>query len=204
MTAADTNVRFARRPPAATARGAACLLVARLLLYFLEGVLNLDRKLLLLLAVSSLSACIIPVGPEFQDPLGVPNSPPYLVSAMPVEGTHNVNPMVEFNVTVGDLNVEPLFVKWVTEYPPFSGDSNTAQTQTIDAPEDGSPNRKLAPFRPECSSLAITLSTHKISVGISDKPFVSPEDPSNLFAAGPNAYPRVLNWVLERSCLGPQ
>ena len=80
-----SDPRGARAAQSARAAGRSAL--ARLLLFVLDHVSKLDRKLLLLLVASPMSACIIPVGPEFQDPPGVPDSPPFLWMASPDEGT---------------------------------------------------------------------------------------------------------------------
>ena len=69
MAVADTNVRPRRQAPVVTARGVRGSGLARLLLQLLE-LLQLDRKLFLLLAASLTPACIIPVGPNWQDPPG--------------------------------------------------------------------------------------------------------------------------------------
>jgi len=203
MAAADTNVRPVWRGPATTARRAGGSLLARLLLHFRNHLYKLDRKpLLLLLAASLTPACIIPVGPDFQDPAGVPNSPPYVVSADPVENSTTAMTMVEFTVTPGDVNVtDPLWVKWVMEYPGFSDDTNTfSPMDPIPPSANGSEIRRPTRFKPECSQLSKKTSTHKISVGISDRPFVSPEDPNDLFAAENKAPVLVIGWTLERSC----
>ena len=106
MTAADTNVRPAWRGNATTARRTGGSLLACLLLYFRKHLTKLDRKpLLLLLAASLTPACIIPVGPEFQDPPGVANSPPYAISPDPPAGTVTANPTVVFSVTPVDADL---------------------------------------------------------------------------------------------------
>ena len=85
MAAADKNVRPRRQVPAVTARGARRSGLARLLLQLLE-LLQLDRKLLLLFAASLMPACIIPVGPNWQDPAGELSVPPHFVDSDPFEG----------------------------------------------------------------------------------------------------------------------
>jgi hypothetical protein len=202
MTAADTNVRPGWRGNATTARRTGGSLLACLLLYFRKHLYKLDRKPLLLLFAASLTpACIIPVGPEFQDPPGVPNSPPYAIAPDPVEGWHSVSPTAEFTVTPADVNVgDPLFVKWVTDYPPFSDETHTFPPETIPPPANGSLSRPPQSFRPECGQLGKKSPTHTISVGISDRAFVTPENPSDLFAAQDKAPVRVVIWTLERSC----
>src|SRR5262245_26964244 len=84
MTVADTNVRPAWRPPATSAHGARPFRLARLVLEFLLQ--KLDRKAALLsslLAASLMPACVIPVGPDWQDPIGVPNAPPEILDPDP-------------------------------------------------------------------------------------------------------------------------
>ena len=87
MTVADTNVRPAGRSPAASARETRRFGLARLLLKQLGRLLRkLDLTFLLLLAVAPTPACIIPVGPEWQDPLGTPNAPPRILDPDPYWG----------------------------------------------------------------------------------------------------------------------
>ena len=106
----DSNVRPA--PPHAQ-RGAAPTPVRRLAHSVLLSKLV---RVLLLVAVSPMSACIIPAGPEFQDPPGVPDSPPFLWAASPDEGTTVVSATAMFSVTPGDYNLDDtLFVKWISE-----------------------------------------------------------------------------------------
>jgi hypothetical protein len=87
MTVADTNVRPAWRSPAANARGTRRSGLARLLLKPSGRLLRkLDLTFLLLLAVAPTPACILPVGPDWQDPLAVPNSPPKILDPEPFWG----------------------------------------------------------------------------------------------------------------------
>ena len=202
MTAADTNVRPAWRGNATTARRTGGSLLACLLLYFRKHLTKLDRKpLLLLLAASLTPACIIPVGPEFQDPPGVANSPPYAISPDPPAGTVTANPTVVFSVTPVDADVlDPLYVKWITEYPPFSADTHGVPQQMIPAPGGGSAIRPTQSFQPGCSSIASTRTMHQIQVGISDRPFLTDEDPKNLFATTDDSPAYIVTWFLIRSC----
>ena len=201
MTAADTNVRPVWRGPATTARRAGGSLLARLLLYFRKHLYKLDRKPLLLLFAASLTpACIIPVGPDFQDPLGEKNTPPYILATDPTEGTRTAISMVEFNVTIGDANVgDILHLKWVSEFPPSSS-GITVQKTDVQPTGDGSEIRPPQTFRPGCSQVNKLLPTHTITVGISDREWAEPEDPNDLFATTDDAKPQFANWVWERSC----
>src|SRR3954469_22246342 len=120
-TVPDINVRPPRRAAGQSTRAAGRSVLARLLLFVRDHIAKLDRKLLLLLVASPMAACIIPAGPEFQDPAGVPDSPPFLLGESPDEGgTITKDPPV-FTVTPSDVNVrDDLFLLWLTEYPPES------------------------------------------------------------------------------------
>jgi hypothetical protein len=78
--------------------------------------------LLLCLATSllAMSGCVIPVAPDFQDPL--PNYPPTLAAQSPPFGdllhvSSDPNSPQEFNVLVWDPNSDTLFVQWAIDYP---------------------------------------------------------------------------------------
>src|SRR5262245_11346724 len=105
-TAPDSNVRTARRPCARSARPAGASPLARLLLSFSRTFQQLDRKLVVLsLAVSLTSACIIPVGPEWQDPAGEPNAPPQILNPDPTWGAEVTGTTSRtFSFTVTDQN----------------------------------------------------------------------------------------------------
>ncbi len=192
------------RAPATTARRAGGSLLARLLLHFRNHLYKLDRKpLLLLLAASLTPACIIPVGPDFQDPLSTANSPPYVVAMEPPAGTITVNATAVFSVTPADANVlDTLYVKWVTEYPPFSPtETHGIPPRDIPPTGNGSVNRPTQTFQPGCSSIASTRTMHQIQVGISDSPFLSTEDPNDLFATTDSSKAYIVTWFLIRSCM---
>jgi hypothetical protein len=113
MAAADNNVRPWRQAPAATARRARSSSLARLLLHLLE-LLQLDRKLLLLLAASFMPACIIPIGPDWQDPPGEENVAPQVRDATPFFGTELIVSGTEakFSIDVTDANGDGIFLRW--------------------------------------------------------------------------------------------
>jgi hypothetical protein len=78
--------------------------------------------LLLFVATSSMSACIIPVGPEFQDPPATVDAPPYVLSSTPQVATPVTvapNGEVDFVVTVVDPEVgATIYYQWALDYPP--------------------------------------------------------------------------------------
>jgi hypothetical protein len=202
-TGTDINVRAARGRAAGDARAARRSALARLLLFVLDHVSKLDRKLLLLLVASTTSACIIPVGPEFQDPPGVPDSPPFLWMESPDEGTTLVSATATFSVTPGDYNLgDTIFVKWITDFPPFVPNNVTREQTTDPLPPsaDGSPIRRAAKFMPTCFKVFTNpnSSTHRITAAISDREF----DGQGLLTTSSLVPPRLVIWTWEQSCPG--
>jgi len=171
-----------------------------LLLFVLDHVSKLDRKLLLLLVASPMSACIIPAGPEFQDPPGEPDSPPFLWAALPDEGTTVVSATAMFSVTPGDYNLgDTLFVKWISDFPPFVGNNVTRQQETdVLPPSPGNPIRDAATFLPNCFQVNTASSTHRITAAISDRGF----DGRGLLTTPSVVPPRLVIWTWERNCMG--
>ena len=81
-----------------------------------------------------MSACIIPVAPNFQDPPSAPNAPPYLSNFQANSQPTNVGEIVTipgtgqvtFSANVTDIDVgETLSYLWVLDYPPFKGNNVT-------------------------------------------------------------------------------
>ena len=84
---------------------AAVLRVARSLLSF---------RLVLLVTVASMSACIIPVAPDFQDPAPAPQGVPYLSDFMPMlvlSGEKSGGQFLIDQGTLVDDHVEGVIVK---------------------------------------------------------------------------------------------
>jgi hypothetical protein len=201
MAAADTNVRPRRQAPVVTARGARGSGLARLLLPLLE-LLQLDRKLLLVFAASLMPACIIPVGPNWQDPPGEKNAPPFVRSPMPIGGVRTAAIAPMFSVTPGDVNVrDPLFVRWITEYPDFNGSTIIAFDDPIDPAPDGSETRRPSIFPVSCAQVNRDITTHPITAAISDRPFVQFNSPNDLLAVQTPTDLTIITWFWERACL---
>ena len=203
MAAADKNVRPKRQAPAVTARGARRSGLARLLLQLLE-LLQLDRKLLLLLAASLMPACIIPVGPNWQDPPGARNSPPTTLSVFPPEGSKVVgsaNGNV-FSVTPTDNDVgDNLWVRWITEFPPFiEGVTQVIQTDPIPASTNGAPLAVEKSFTITCPYLSASLTTHQIMAAIADAEFISSDNPADVLKTKNGVSQHQVVWTLEKAC----
>ncbi len=183
MTAPDIHVGPAWPRCAASTRGAQLLSLARLLL-------RSARELCLLLVALPMSACIIPVGPEFRDPDGVPNSPPFIISSVPLNGETSTGDI--FTITPSDVNGDALHVRWLRDYPPF--------IPTISDPEDDDlPPGWRGPFSRRFDCLGVTApSPHKITVLVSDRPFLS--DPLDPTRVDEGVHPARVSWRWLKDC----
>jgi hypothetical protein len=189
MTAADIDVGAPRPGGAASTRGRRVLPLARLLL-------QSARELCLLLVVLPMSACIIPVGPEFRDPDGVPRSHPFIISATPMEGS-NVPEGTVFTVTASDNNVgDRLFFRWIMDFPPL-GPSTRFQTDEIQPTADGTRPIEAKSFKFECSDMT-SPSPHRVMVIVSDTAFVATSP--NPAAVPKDAHPATVSWTWEADC----
>jgi hypothetical protein len=196
-TVPDSNVRSPRRPAGESTRAAGRSVLARLLLFVRDQISKLDRKLLLLLVASPMSACIIPAGPEFQDPPGGPNAPPYLWMVSPDEGTTVVSATATFSVTSGDNDLgDQLFVKWLTDFPPSVSTTVDVRVDVLGPSTDGNPIRDAAIFSPNCSQVSKVSSTHHITAAISDRSF----DGRGFLTTTGTFPPRLVIWTWERNC----
>src|SRR4029079_4819728 len=120
----DSNVRVARRFSGANARRARHSALARLLLR--SGV----KLLLSFAAASSMSACIIPVGPEWQDPPGAPNAAPEILGPDPTWGAEvtGVAPGgKEFQFAVTAPSADLLAPRWIVDGLQVASDQSPQQ-----------------------------------------------------------------------------
>src|SRR6185312_2512375 len=91
----------------------------------------------LLTLVSSMSGCVAPVAPNFQDPVGEPNVPPYIVSATPLFGTVIASNTIP-QVTVTDQNVgDRLAYQWVIDYPPYDANTHPGDSGHVERSANG-------------------------------------------------------------------
>jgi hypothetical protein len=195
MAAADNNVRPWRQASAATARRAPSSGLARLLLQLLE-LLHLDRKLLLLLTASLMPACIIPVGPEWQDPPGEMNVAPKIIDWTPfVGGDYAPVGGARFKITVADPNGDRLFFKWIANYTEPSLRRILSAEQNF-LPPNGGEQRPVEEFF-NCTDLNGLPATNDILVVVADRAFVETGDP---IAVIDNGQTDVATWTLIFPC----
>ncbi len=148
------------------------------------------------------SACVLPVGPEFQDPPG--NTAPYLASSNPVEGSvlPDVSPMIE--VVLGDANHDDVLMgRWFIDYPPF--DVATRVVQEFRLPGTGKNERGKVRFAPNCidDQIAPGMASHRVTLSVADRPFL-PEEQSppglRLDSVPPEGFVLRATWILNLTC----
>lgn len=124
----------------------------------------------LLASVSSMSACVVPVAPNFQDPIGEPNVPPYIVSAIPSVGAVAA-PTQMFQVTVTDQNVgDTLNYQWLIDYPPYTLDTRPGDIGSIAPSADGTQQRVTKPLlRLPCSYNPAPKAVHQLQFILADR-----------------------------------
>jgi hypothetical protein len=138
----------------------------------------------LLASVSSMPACVVPVAPTFQDPIGEPNVPPYIVSAIPSVG-FVASATQMFQVTVTDQNVgDTLNYQWLIDYPPYNGDTRPGDIGSIAPSANGTQQQVTRPLlRLPCSYNPAPKAVHQLQFILADREF----DPSN--STVPDALP---------------
>jgi hypothetical protein len=166
-----------------------------------RSLLSLKVGLVVLLTlVSSMSACVVPVAPNFQDPLGEPNVPPYIANAMPAVGSFVPNDTGAFAVTVTDQNGDTLSYRWVIDYPPYSVSNTRPQaigTVTV-AANAGQQSNPLMLSSPCDLNPAPTVAVHQLEFILADRDFDT-ADPKVLDALLPGSVGFVVraNWTFS-------
>jgi len=130
----------------------------------------------LLTLVSPMSACVVPVAPSFQDPVGQPNVPPYIVNAMPPSGSFFSSKPTDDSavlLTVTDQNVgDHLYYHWVIDYPPYSGSTRNQLVQIISPSANGTQLSASIILPTPCAlTLAPTVAIHQLAFILADRPF---------------------------------
>jgi hypothetical protein len=181
--------------------------MARSLLSFRLG------YLVLLASASSMSACIIPVAPNFQDPPSVPDSGPFLSGFSPKSFGELVTVPVPggqvFSANVTDQNViATLFVRWAVDYPPLTDGVTYSQDQ---APIQPSSDRQVKTTTItqliDCSWIRQPVtSTHQVELIVADSDFVDsstfglPADRKLDTTRDPNGLVAYALWPIVISC----
>ena len=156
---------------------------------------------MLLLSVTSLQACVIPVGPDFQDPPAPRNFPPQILSADPEQLTEVTESKPTFRVRVTDPNVnDDLFIHWFSDFP---GTPNTTRRLAPNTPRikaNGTQQISTVDLSPTCSAdrIASGFSLHTIVVMIGDHDFDDSSNDVTLLNDGSHAV--LAGWLLNLDC----
>jgi hypothetical protein len=203
-TPPDSNVRPARRAATAGAGSARDSALARLLL-------RTCLKLLLLLpfaAASSVPACVVPVGPEFQDPPGAPNAAPEILNPniFPGAAIAALGSSQTFSFTVTDPNAgDTLHLRWVSDSPPF--DMNASRNLPVGdrnmfPPAGDGPQHTSTEATIHCFDVYTGISTHRIYAVLADRDFA--DQGNDYFAVLGDGKTAIANWTLTLNCPAPQ
>jgi hypothetical protein len=160
----------------------------------------------LVLLPMGLSACVVPVGPEWTDPER--NSPPKIESAVPAVGSvlstdSDADLPLLVSVSLEDQNSrDRLFVRWIIDYPPFSEEATRLALTTI-LPGGDTTQRPTLYFAPNCTDhrIASGFSNHRLLFAASDVPFASDEpNPTNPDAVSDGSFPTEGVWQFKMEC----
>ncbi len=161
-----------------------------------------------------MSACIIPVAPNFQDPPSPPDPPPYLSNPNPKNFNDIVSVPVPagqtFSATVKDPDVEAkLNYRWVLDYPPFIRDVTLTGNQgSITAPPDGQPINMPLSQPIDCNFVNTTLAPsdgkHQLELIVANRTFstspaLTPDDQLDSIDDSTGSVVRA-TWTIVISC----
>jgi hypothetical protein len=166
------------------------------------------RPIAIALALFPMSACILPLAPEFQDPPAAQNYPPVIVDSDPPIG--EVVTTTTFSVIVRELNLgDDLYVRWVADYPPYAADKtrtlNDPNTK-VPHPVDMATDFDLPSVTVDCvlNELNPQITMHQIMVIVADRPFVStdaqPAGQIDLALVTPPGFAVKGSWTLNLGC----
>jgi hypothetical protein len=149
------------------------------------------------------SSCVLPVGPEFQDPPG--NLAPYLASSNPPAGAVLPESSPTIEVVLGDANEgDKLVGRWFIDYPVFEA-SATRMAQEFRLPPTGKAERGKIRFAPNCADdkIASGLSSHRITLSVADRPFLPEDqapDPLRFDSVPAEGFVVRATWILNLTC----
>jgi hypothetical protein len=166
--------------------------------------MRLIRLSVLVPLLAGLSACVVPVGPEWTDPQV--NYPPTIRSAAPATGSvlslaPDASGPLAVLVVLADQNTKDrLYTRWIIDYPPFI-DSVTQVPLITDLPGGSEIERPPLYFAPNCIDhrIASGFSNHRLLFAASDRPFddTNQEEPDKVLEGN---FLVTSTWQFEMSC----
>jgi hypothetical protein len=136
--------------------------------------------------VSVMSACVLPIAPEFQDPPAAANFSPEITDAVPligmiVDGTPARVPT--FTVSVTDPNLEDnIHVRFLADFPPDTVNTRTlVKDAEIDHGTNGKPIFQDVSATPSCTTDNLAkIPQHQIMAIVADRPFDNSPPPAGM------------------------
>jgi hypothetical protein len=122
-----------------------------------------------------ISACVVPVAPQFEDPGG--NYSPFVASSVPSAGAElpaSADGTYAIQVILGDPNLDDVLrARWLIDYPPYDP-SISRMAPEIKLPPSGAVNRELIRFAPSCADDQIVSgpASHRVTLSVADRPFL--------------------------------
>jgi hypothetical protein len=158
-----------------------------------------------ILALPSMSACVLPIAPEFQDPPSPLNGAPVFQFEDPPIGSVVTKP--SFTVVVTDPNVtDDLYYRWIADFPPFTENTRTLLPVTkLQHSADGTPLSQDLTIQPDCINDNLAkLASHQVMLVVADRPFLPaqsmPGQPVDFARVPAGAGVRVGVWTLNMEC----
>lgn len=156
-----------------------------------------------------MSACVVPIAPEFQDPPASQNFAPVFIDTIPPAGQIvSASPMVpQFTIIVEDPNVgDDLYVRWIADFPPLTDNTIVMETTMVQHAAGNQVSvHEVPPFQPNCALHHLArIPSHQIMVVVADRPFLDPGTPIDFERLPPDGLKDTRSWILNLDCSVPQ
>ncbi|HJX63944.1 MAG TPA: hypothetical protein VJ860_08315 [Polyangia bacterium] len=152
-----------------------------------------------------ISACVVPVAPQFEDPGG--NYSPFVASSVPTAGAElpaSPDSTYTIQASLGDPNLDDvLWARWLIDYPPYDP-SISLLAREDRLPPSGSVNREFIRFAPSCSDNQIVSgpASHRVTLSVADRPFLSPDRAPDLplDSVSTEGFVVRTTWIVNLTC----
>jgi len=163
---------------------------------------SLARHAVALFVVSQISACVLPIAPEFQDPPASANYAPRIINTIPPQGsivTGSITGISPFTATVTDPNLgDSLYVRWLADYPPQGPNTRTL---VPDTKMGNSPTGQDVAAAVSCTNVQLApITEHQITVIVADRPFSTSPTDDKTALMDPVGFTVQANWILKLDC----
>lgn len=151
-----------------------------------------------------MSACVLPIGPEFQDPPASQNFAPFISDSSPPLGsivTEVAGTVPPLRVTVTDPNIaDDLFVRWVADYPRRSSNTRLLGDQMVSHSTNGQPLRQDVSKTLDCIYNLAPIAQHQVVVIVADREFLSPPPEDDLASVKAPGFAVLGSWIVNLNC----